>query len=321
MNDARPPILGAVQWFPFEDRKSVDETVAICTDLGITELRVLLSWADWMREGGKEWFDWYMERMASIPNIRLLPSLFYTPMQVSMKDGDGETKTSYPPEDPKTYVHFVREMINRYGERFDWIQIWNEPNWNPYWDWTMDPLGERFAAMAIPAARTAHELGKKTVLGGTTPLDYAWFGRMHELGTLSHMDAVSFHYSPSWKNQHRRWLPLPTEIASLRALLRGFGLACEVWLDEVGFSTNTATDHDEKRLEKQQVEYFDEIRAMPAERVYWFCLLDQSQDVQTDDAINTDAEPDPTAYHFGLLTNDGKKKPLYAHWKGLRDAP
>ncbi len=310
-------ILGAVQWFPFEDRDGVERSVAICKDLSIRELRVLFSWADWMREGGPEWFDWYIGQLAAVPGLRLLPALFYTPTQVSMKDAEGKTKTSYPPEKPETYAAFVREMIGRYGERFDWIQLWNEPNWNPYWDWDMDPDGSRFAAMAIPAADAAHELGKNVVLGGTTPLAYAWFGRMEECGVLERMDAISFHYSPSWENQHRRWMPLSSEIPTLRALLKGLGRSCEIWLDEMGFSTETSKDHDTEKLEQEQVAFFDEVRQLPAERVYWFCLLDQDQGTLTDDAINTGGTPDPTAYHFGLVTSDGKRKPLYEHWKSL----
>lgn len=316
---SKKPVFGAVQWFPFEDRASVEKSVAICTDLNICELRVLFSWADWMREGGPEWFDWYIGRLATVPDLRLLPSLFYTPMQVSMKDEEGKTKTSYPPEDPKTYAAFVREMIERYGERFDWIQLWNEPNWKPYWDWDMDPDGARFASMVIPAADAAHELGKKTVLGGITPLAYAWFGRMEEYGVLERMDAICFHYSPSWPDKHRRWMPLSSEIRTLRTLLKGFGLSCEIWLDEMGFSTETSKDHDMQSLEQEQVTFFDEVRQLPAERVYWFCLLDQNQDTPTDDSINMDDEPDPTAYHFGLITSDGKHKALYEHWKSLND--
>lgn len=312
---SRRPVLGIVQWFSFEDHACVEQAVGALTELRATELRVLFSWADWAREGGPEWFDWYVPRLASVPGMRLLPSLFYTPPQLARKDGEGGVKTSYPPEDLASYARFVEEMIRRYGAHFDWIQLWNEPNWKPYWDWDMDRSGEMFADMAVPAANAARQRGKKVVLGGTTPLDYAWFARMEELGVLEHMDAVSFHYSPSWDNQHRRWMPLATELYGLRALLKGFGRQCEIWIDETGFSTRTSRDKDEDRLEREQVAFFDEMRALPAERVYWFCLFDQPEHIQTDDAINTGADSDPTAYHFGIIARTGRRKPLYEHWK------
>jgi CDP-paratose 2-epimerase len=281
---------------------------------------MLCSWADWTREGGPEWFDWYIGQLASVPGLHLLPNLFYTPPGIARKDSAGEQKTSYPPQDLSSYATFVRTIIERYGEHFDWVELWNEPNWNPYWSWDMDPDGTLFASMAIDAADTVHELGKKALLGGTTPLDYAWFGRMHELGLLSHVDAISFHFSPSWDNQHRHWMPLTTELRTIRALLEGFGLSsCEVWLDEIGFSTKTSKDQDEEKLEGEQVRFFDEMRKLPVEHMYWFCLLDQEESVLTDDAINAGDHPDPTAYHFGLITCEGRKKPLYHHWKKLAE--
>jgi CDP-paratose 2-epimerase len=310
---------GLVQWFPFDDRDHVSEAVELLRELRVTELRTLFSWADWEREDGSAWFDWFTGMLSQVEGLRLLPSLFYTPPALARPDAEGKTATSYPPKEPETYAVFVRTMIERYGAHFDWIQLWNEPNWKPYWDWEMDPQGELFAQMAIPAAQVSHELGKKVVLGGTTPLDYPWFARMEETGLLKEMDAVSFHYSPSWDNQHRRWFPLHTEIAGLRALLSGFGRNPEVWLDESGISTCTKNDQDAETLERKQIEFFEEIRVLPVERAYWFSLFDQPEDTPTDDELNAGTERDPTAYHFGMVTNDGKKKALFEHWKALAD--
>lgn len=311
---------GLVQWFTFEDRKSVERTIAALKELKVTELRVLCSWADLTRTGGEDWFDWYMGELAAVPGLRLLPCLFYTPPNLARKDSEGKQKTSYPPEDLSAYAAFVRTVIERYGAQFDWVELWNEPNWDPYWSWDMDPDCSLFARMAIEAADSAHELGKRVLLGGTTPIDYPWFGRMHELGLLARVDAISFHYSPSWLDQHRHWMPLTTELHTVRALLEGLGRgSCEVWYEEAGFSTHTQQDQDEERLEREQVRYFDEVRKLPVDRLYWFCLLDQDDSVLTDDAINAGKQPDPTAYHFGMITCDGRKKPLYWHWKELAD--
>lgn len=308
---------GLVQWFAFEDRDSVERAAAALIELKVTELRTLFSWADWTRAGGPAWFDWFIGTLASVPNLTLLPSLFYTPPHLARKDADGNQRTSYPPEDLDAYADFAATMIERYGTRFDWVQLWNEPNWKPYWDWELDPDASLFAQMMIPAAACAHAHGKRVALGGTTPLDYAWLARTEELGLLGAVDAVAFHYSPSWDDQHRRWMPLPTEIFALRSLLRGFGRSCEVWLDESGISTHTRSDAREDALEHMQVTFFDEIRTLPVERAYWFALFDQPEHIKTDDTINTGTPPDPTAYHFGLIDTNGRKKPLYAHWKAI----
>lgn len=310
--------VGQTQWFAFEEREDVARSVALLEALRITEFRALFSWADWERSGGPAWFDHFTGALAQVPGMRLLPVFFYTPPHLARANAAGERKTSHPPEDLSSYALFVREMVLRYGQLFDWVQLWNEPNWKPYWDWDLDPRGDLFAEMAIPAAQAAHELGKRVALGGTAPLDYAWYGRMHDRGLLRHVDAAAFHFAPSWDNQHRRWFPLETEIGALRAMLRGFGYGgMEVWLSECGISTNTTSDHDERKLERRQIDFFEEVRRLPVERLYWFCLLDQPHNTHTDDSLNLGLKPDLTAYHFGLETTAGRRKPLFAHWQAL----
>ncbi|MDB5259446.1 MAG: NAD-dependent epimerase/dehydratase [Candidatus Taylorbacteria bacterium] len=308
---------GLAQWFAFEDYAEVEQAVRALKELRITEFRTLFSWADWMREGGEAWFDWFVGKLAEVPNIRLLPCIFYTPSQLSMQDADGKRKTSYPPEDASAYAEFVEVMIKKYGKHFDWVQIWNEPNWKPYWDESLDPDWSIYADMARQAAAAAHAHKKKVALGGVTPLEIQWFTRMEEKGLLRHIDAVCFHFAPSWPLQHRRWFPIETEMHSLRALLAGLGRNCEVWMDESGISTNTPEDHDEQKLEQEQIRFFDMLAKVSADRTYWFCLFDQKTGTLTDDMINTGKEIDTTAFHFGILRTDGTKKPLYEHWKEL----
>lgn len=308
---------GLVQWFPFEDRALVARACDALAELRATELRTLFSWADWTREDGPAWFDWFVGELAHVPGLRLLPSLFYTPPHLARRDADGAQKTSYPPEDACAYAAYVGEVIDRYGRNFDWVQLWNEPNWKPYWDWDMDPDGSLFAQLFLPAAAAAHARGKRVVLGGTTPLDYAWFAQMERHGVLAPCDAVSFHFSPSWEGLERHAKPLSVQIDALRALMRGYGHSPQVWGAEIGFSTCTKRDTDSRRLEQEQVAYFDAVRAAPFDRTYWYALLDQDNQTATDDAITMGVAPDPTAYHFGLITADGRKKPLYDHWKRL----
>lgn len=307
------------QWFAFGERDEVEQSIEIMKDLGIRELRTLFSWADWRRPGGKEWFDWFVGRLVTVPGIRLLPCLFYTPLDLSRKDKKGKAQTSYPPKNTALYAKFVGEMIDRYGHMFDWIQLWNEPNWKPYWDDAMDPDWDLLVAMLRPAADVARAKGKKVALGGTAPLELPWFVRMEEKGLIEKLDAVAFHYAPSWPNQHRRWFSLETEIHGFRALMKGLGRDVEVWLDETGISTLTPYEPDTRKLEKRQMEFFKGICRVSAERVYWFSILDQRDDCPTDDMLNVAAEKDVTAYHFGIVRLDGSKKPLYGLWKKLSE--
>lgn len=308
------------QWFSFEDRECVERSVDTLRELKVTELRTLFSWADWLRPGGPEWFDWFISKLSEVENLRLLPCLFYTPPHLAMKDIDGNAQTSYPPLNTSTFAEFTEEVIKKYGEHFDWIQLWNEPNWKPYWDDILDPDWSIQVDMLRQASIVAKNNKKKISLGGVAPLEFSWFTRLEEKGLLKHLDAVSFHYAPSWPLQHRRWFPLETELHTFRALLDGLERNnIEIWIDEVGLSTKTPFNENEEELEQEQIRFFEAVRTLPTDRVYWYCIIDQHPQTPTDDMLNTHKEIDITAYHFGLLKIDGIKKPLFEHWKKLAE--
>jgi len=60
-------------------------------------------------------------------------------------------------------------MITRFGEFFDWVELWNEPNNLNEWDSRMDPQWNIFSEMIGGAAYWARNRGKKTVLPGCGP--------------------------------------------------------------------------------------------------------------------------------------------------------
>ncbi|MBU6231063.1 MAG: hypothetical protein KGI45_02305 [Patescibacteria group bacterium] len=345
------------QWFIFEDRQAVERTAATIEELQIKEFRILFSWADWDRPGGQEWFDFFVDRIGEA-GPKLIPALFYTPPEQAIGG-----KTSHPPKDILSYARFAGQMIERYGSRFDWVQIWNEPNWQPYWDWDIDPDGSIFCQMAIPAIDIVHAAGKKAVLGGLTPYDPAWLtmaarcstvrGKSEEKGhgslpngslpngslpngslsngLLHKPDAVGLHHSPSWTNQRRKWYGWASEIMTARAHLDGLekaGLAksgIEIWIAEAGYATvddGAILDDARRRGEREQTKFFDYTRRQAgADKIIWYSAIDQPPENMTDDELNMNGGRQEAAYHFGLETLDGRRKPLFYHWKDLAAEP
>jgi CDP-paratose 2-epimerase len=300
---------GLVQWFPYGNRDLVESAVKDISELRISKLRTAFSWAEWEMEKGGEWFDYFIGELTKT-GVELYPSLFYTPPSRAMP-WRGQRKTSHPPEDPEDYVRFLEEMIVRYGRHFEWVQIWNEPNWQVYWEWDIDPNYEIFARMGKKAAEVVHSYGKKAALGGLTPYEPEWIALMDSHGLLRQVDSVSFHQSPgSWPDR-RRWFGWDTEIRTARKLLTGLGSKAQVWIAETGYST---IGDDTRRL-LAQIGYFETVRRLPVEEVFWYCLYDQDPQTLTDDAINLEVEADQTAYHFGLKYFNNRSKPLFDHWR------
>jgi CDP-paratose 2-epimerase len=312
----------AVNWLSFEDEASINLVIRVMRDLRIGELRTAFSWADWERPGGEAWFDYFVKRFTDA-NIRLVPCLFYTPTDKARTKPGDEPKTSYPPKRLEDYADFVGEVIGRYGRSFEWIHLWNEANWNVYWNWDMDPGWKLFAEMiryAIPVCKRAE---KKIVLGGMSPYETMWVDAMFRENVLQHADALGIHAFPgTWdkETEHRRggrvWKGLVAEIEDARAHLRANGSRAEIWLTETGYST-FGEGLEMRDREKKQVAYFDELMRSPADRAFWHSVIDQRTGTPTDNELNSEEMRDDKAYHFGIVRENGNPKALYYYWQQL----
>src|SRR5258707_912534 len=123
--------------------------------------------SDWYTSEGDGWYAWLLPRLAQDANI--LPCFLYTPPSLGVVP-----KFSSPPQTPKSYADFIDVMITRFGDYFDWVELWNRPNDPNEWDTRIDPDWESFSTMIGGAAYWARSRGKKTVLPGTWPIDLNW---------------------------------------------------------------------------------------------------------------------------------------------------
>ena len=115
------PEIGILQWFHIGEYERVEQTLKELKKLGISHLRTGLSWADFYKEGGREWYNWLLPTLSK--EVEILPCYLYTPPSI------GEVaKTSSPPTDLKAYANFLDVLITDYGQYFEYIELWNEPN-------------------------------------------------------------------------------------------------------------------------------------------------------------------------------------------------
>lgn len=289
------PEIGILQWFHIGEYERVEQTLIELKKLGITHLRTGLSWADFYTEGGKEWYDWLLPKLSK--EVEILPCYLYTPPSI------GEVaKTSSPPVDLKAYANFLDVLITDYGQYFNYIELWNEPNNRSEWDYTLDPHWHKFAEMIGSAAYWARKRGKKTVLGGMSPVDPGWLKYMGELKLLQHFDAVGFHGFPDVFDYH--WEGWEPQVQRVRNVLQTYAPNAEVWLTEAGYST---WQHNEKK----QLEEFLKVLDTTAQRAYWYTLFDLSSNYNTVDGFHLDERE----YHFGIKHCNGQPKLLYSMWE------
>ncbi len=130
-----------------------------------------------------------------------MPCVHYTPPSISRTG-----RSSGPPERLRDYADFIDQMLTRYGEHFEAVELWNEPNNLLDWDWRVDPQSELFCEMVGAAAHWVRERGFRAVLGGPCPFDPIWLDLMGERGILGVVDAVGLHGFPgTWDSEAGGW--------------------------------------------------------------------------------------------------------------------
>jgi CDP-paratose 2-epimerase len=293
-DEPQPPVIGIVEWFRPGERHHVEKAAEALEAIGIRHLRTHLSWADYHSSGGEAWYDWLLPMLGR--RFELLPCLHYTPPNLS-EDG----RTAAPPRDLRALADFVDLVIDRHGDTFTWLELWNEPNNVLDWDWRLDQDWLKFCEMLGNAAYWARARGKRAVLPASCPTDLHWLRLMGDRGLLDVVDAVGVHGFPgTWESQHagvwRGWSHLIREV---RETIAPFKRDAEIWVTETGYSTW-------RQDPAPQLAAFAAALEAPAERMYWYGLRDLPDDVAAQEGSHFDERH----YHFGVDHADGRPKLL-----------
>jgi beta-xylosidase len=182
--------------------------------------------------------------------------------------------------------------------------LWNEPNNKSHWDFIdVDPEWHLFSRMTVLAAQAiaAERPRLPRVLGGISPIDPLFIGRMAVQGVLAEIDAVAVHGFPlDWNLWNiNEW---PAQLASIRACT-----PLPVWVSEVGVSTFGADEVQEFGLQRTAAL----LRGL-APRIHWYSLFDLPRAWP---ATTRHREAEGSSYyrhfHMGLVREDGTAKPAY----------
>ncbi|WP_419731139.1 NAD-dependent epimerase/dehydratase family protein [Lichenicola sp.] len=285
--------LGLVEWFHPGEHARVEASLVRMRELGITRLRTHISWAEYVNEGGEDWYGWLVPRLAG--EIELLPCVHFTPPSLSRTG-----RANGPPIDLTGYADFIDHLITRFPGMFDAVELWNEPNNLLDWDWQHDQDWLLFCEMAGAAAYWVQARGLKAVLGGPCPSDLAWLRLMGERGLLGVLDAVGLHGFPgTWDTEARSWPGWHALIESVAKTVHAYNPALELWITETGYSTWRNDPF-------AQLGRFLDVVDLPVQRIYWYGLQDVAADVSVQEGLHFDERH----YHFGLHTEAGAPKLL-----------
>lgn len=294
------PTLGICQWFHFEDGDTLDRAAARMRELGLRHIRTGVSWADYHRPGGAEW---YSRQMETLRDFDVLLSVWHTPPSL------GEAPScAAPPRRLQDYADFIDLLIAEHGRSFDHIELWNEPNNRLKWDFgRYDPRWRKFGEMIAMAANWAKCCGKRTVLGGMIPVDPAWLRLIEGYGALESIDVVAIHGfpgmwwpdAPNW-DWYSHWKGWADKVEQLRPIAGDRA----IWITETGLATCEVKTGAPCRHDLQ-VEMLERAAAAPVERTYWYSLIDLDPARPAIEGLHVDENE----YHLGLETWRGRAKP------------
>ncbi|WP_083592440.1 NAD-dependent epimerase/dehydratase family protein [Aurantimonas sp. 22II-16-19i] len=285
--------FGFAEWFRPGEYQRTRAALDGMERVGARHLRTHLSWAEYHGDGGQEWYDWLLTEIGR--RFELLPCVHYTPPSIS------RTGTSAgAPHRLQDYADFVDHVLTRYGEHFEAVELWNEPNNLLDWDWREDPDWQLFCEMIGAAGYWARERGFRTVLGGPSPFDAHWLRLMGERGVLGVMSAVGLHGFPgTWDSEVGTWGGWENLTRQMREILAEYNPDAEIWITEAGYST---WRHDEAA---QAQGFLDALNAS-ADRLYWYGWQDIADTVAVQEGLRFDERH----YHMGVVDQDGRDKLL-----------
>src|SRR5690606_36035084 len=123
--------LGVVEWLRPGEYQRAEQVLADIQALAITQLRPGVSSADWDTAEGQAWFDWLMPPASESAEPLRCFACAAPALGIYLK-------SSSPPRGPEPYADFLEVMITEYGQYFQWVELWNEPNALNDSDWRLD---------------------------------------------------------------------------------------------------------------------------------------------------------------------------------------
>lgn len=99
--------MGVAEWVYWREPARFLQVVRRLRDLGVRRLRTGIGWADWVRPGATEWFDFVMSELAE---FEVSVTLCFTPAHLGVRPHH-----TSPPSDLGGFADFCEQVLTRYA--------------------------------------------------------------------------------------------------------------------------------------------------------------------------------------------------------------
>jgi len=213
----------------------------------------------------------------------------------SWSSGENSPSTAAQRQD---YADFVTYLVNRYGDRIQYWEIWNEPESSEFWKPEPD-YSDYFELLkvAYTAAKAANP-DVKIISAGSCHEEM--IEELFGMGMNDYIDIVGIHpYTYPQPIEQSFW---GTAISDFNTLSGGK----PIWVTEIGVPTHTGiTGSSEAMQAKFLPRIYMTLLALGAQNVTWYDMVDDGPDLSNKE------------YNFGILRNDYTVKPAYYAYKHM----
>ena len=284
----------------------IEETVEKVVQLGAHSIRSDFLWhriepqpAEWNFDHHDQVVDAFGEQ-----GIEVIPLLAYG---VPWASSQTEDDHYYPPDDPADFANFAATVAERYKDKIQRFEIWNEPNagfrfWKP--EFGGDP--EKFGELVLAATNAIHDVHPEAmvILGGTFYHEQIIPGAVSFLQDmvtyhptlLENIDSVAIHpyslYPPTVAPEVSEDGEIP--VWEMIENIQNIVSPVPVTVTEYGITITGSTSREEQ--------------ADMLERGILLSLAQGATDVCWYTIQNGD-DPDNFEDNFGLLNHDGSWSP------------
>ncbi|MBV8084343.1 MAG: beta-xylosidase [Chloroflexi bacterium] len=99
--------LGVCEWVYWQEPARLRRVVSRLRQLAVRRLRTGIGWADWVRPGALEWFDFVM---GELRDFDLTLTLCFTPAELGL-----EPHHTSPPRELSAFADFCEQVVERYA--------------------------------------------------------------------------------------------------------------------------------------------------------------------------------------------------------------
>lgn len=226
----------------------VDSLVARAAEIGVKWTRLGASWP--AIESQKGVYDWTETDKAFDVALKNGITPFVTIgggnklySKLTTYDNPVEAEIyGYKPEPPikdpvamEAYLKFVRATIERYKDKIDYWEVWNEPNHRNYWGGLPD--GKEYGRLLAETAKLIRELDPdcKVIGGSMAGINPQFADDFLSMGNDKLIDIISYH----------NYGAVPEERAYLAVelwdVINKYNPKLELWQGECGYTSHSST--------------------------------------------------------------------------------